>query len=152
MLFNLGFTLVATVLAVTSASALHITPLEPRAAAKVPQCNPPSTASGIVRPKANATLTPQKPFLFSFCSPTYFKTSSHEIFVGFDSPYDNQFATLLKVDLKPGQYTQNLTFGDYDVPKGAQKLVVYEVQNGYYNAYNLQKFTIPVNIKSDGNN
>ncbi|KAL9935447.1 hypothetical protein V8E36_005795 [Tilletia maclaganii] len=139
------------VLTATSALALSVQPTientDPVLRA-LRACQAPSSATGIIRPKANATLTATKPFLFSFCSPTYFKTSSNQILVGFESPYDSTAANLISINLKPGQYTQNLTFYNGDVSAGARKLVVYEVQNGYYNSYNFVKYVQPVNIKA----
>lgn len=41
-------------------------------------CNPASGRSGILLPAAGSTLRVNEPFEFSFCSPTFFKSSSYE--------------------------------------------------------------------------
>ncbi|KAK0527409.1 hypothetical protein OC834_004435 [Tilletia horrida] len=142
-------TILATLaLAATSAFAQPTAENTDPVARALPACQPPSSATGIIRPKTNATITTGKPFLFSFCSPTYFKTSSKEILVGFEDPFGNggDGANLIAVNLTPGQYTQNLTVYSSEVGTGKRNLAVYEVQNGYYNRYNYVKFVKPVTI------
>ncbi|KAE8214465.1 hypothetical protein CF327_g2103 [Tilletia walkeri] len=138
-------------LAASSAFALHPTTenTDPvtRALSSLPACQPPSSKTGIIRPKVNATLYTEKPFLFSFCSPTYFKTSSKEILVGFENDGGDS-ANLVAINVSPSGYTQNLTFFSSEVSAGARKLVVYEVQNGYYNRYNFVKYIQPVKVKT----
>ncbi|KAE8213358.1 hypothetical protein CF327_g3088 [Tilletia walkeri] len=139
-------------LAASSAFALHPTAenTDPvtRSLSSLPICQPPSSQTGIIRPKANATLHAGKPFLFSFCSPTYYKTSSKEILVGFENDGGDS-AYLLSIIVSPSNYTQKLTFSESEgVSPGAQNLVVYEVQNGYYDRYHFVKYIQPVKVKS----
>ncbi|CAD6888335.1 unnamed protein product [Tilletia controversa] len=116
----------------------------------LPLCQPPSTKTGIIRPKANATIYTEKNFLFSFCSPTYFKVSSEDILVGFELPDGS--VNLVANNVPRKSYTQNLTVHNWQVSEGAQKLVVYEVQGGYY-TFKFVKYTQPVNVKySPGSN
>ncbi|CAD6888297.1 unnamed protein product [Tilletia controversa] len=142
------FTIVTTLALAASSTVAGLVPTaentDPVARA-LPSCQPPSSKTGIIRPKANATIYTEKNFLFSFCSPTYFKTSSNEILVGFEGSGGS--ANLVALNVSPSSYTQNLTVYSSEVSEGAQQLVVYEVQNGYYNRYNFVKYTQPVKVK-----
>ncbi|KAK0543737.1 hypothetical protein OC845_005970 [Tilletia horrida] len=147
-----NFVIIATTLAATSASALHLASKIERTGSLLhardglPRCDPVNGQTGILSPATGAVLTVDEPFLFSFCSPRYAKEGSKEIFIGFEDS-DVSSAYLIKADVKYDQYTQNLTIDNYlDFHPGDKKLVVYEVSTGYYHPYNFQAFTIPVTV------
>ncbi|KAE8217923.1 hypothetical protein CF319_g8097 [Tilletia indica] len=155
------FLAIITTLTLAASSAFALRPTaentDPvtRSLSSLPHCLPPGSQTGIIRPKANATLHVGKPFLFSFCSPTYYKTSSNQILVGFE--YDDgdsddagiDLAYLLTIIVSPSNYTQKLTFHKSDwITPGARNLVVYEAQNGLSDGYQFVKYVQPVMVKT----
>ncbi|CAD6885430.1 unnamed protein product [Tilletia controversa] len=119
------------------------------------KCDPDSENFPILAPKWDEKLHWGKDFLFSFCALSADAAytpdeTSYEILVGFESENGHD-AELIAVNLKPGEYTKNLTAGGTEVYEETNKtLVVYEVRKGPHNKADLITFRLPVTVLPRG--